>query len=99
MLSIYKKKKNISYIVTVDILKIHGFPPMNSDHWDLGVFIYKNLFSTEVVYNNVVASSLCLYNYTLVLKLYAAYTILIKIYIPLIIYSSPKQKQNIFLIF
>lgn len=32
MLSIYKKKKNISYIVTVDILKIHGFPPMNSDH-------------------------------------------------------------------
>lgn len=53
---------------------------MNSDHWDLGVFIYKNLLSTEVVYNNVVASSLCLYNYTLVLKLYAAYTILIKIY-------------------
>lgn len=40
MLSIYKKKKNISYIVTVDILKIHGFPPMNSDHWDLGVYIY-----------------------------------------------------------
>lgn len=44
------------------------------------LFIRINLLSTEVVYNNVVASSLCLYNYTLVLKLYAAYTILIKIY-------------------